>query len=118
MGNVNKSDQMFKSFVAQMAGQATAIYLQAKAEKQEISQQAFEVHDGLRMDLEDYEANLQTIEDRFNEEVAKYKGWWADARREIRELKAQNASLLAKLTVADVNEMVDELMGPPQGGEA
>jgi len=128
MGNVNKSDEMFKTFVAQVAGQATAIFLQAKAEKQEITQQAFEVHDDLRLEIEDYEQNLRQIEVRYNQliekhsqeilrldaEAKKYKKFWHDTLKANKELTKERNDLLDRLSLDD---LADEIMGPPKGGK-
>ena len=64
MSNQNpKSDEMLKSYVAQIASQGVAIFLQQKQEAREQEVGHFEVYDELQTRLEDMEANYRSLEE-------------------------------------------------------
>ena len=128
MENVNKSGEMFKAFVAKIAEQATEIFLQARDEKREIIDRSFEINQELREEIAGHDHNLHKIEDYVNSlkedhaetvkgleaEVERYKKYWHDTLNNNRELVKERNDLLAKLSL---DETVDGLMGPIEGGK-
>lgn len=130
MSNQNpKSDEMLKSYVAQIASQGVAIFLQQKQEAREQEVGHFEVYDELQTRLEDMEANYRSLEEvknnlqselkerlyeieklnRFYESVREErdecKKWWHRQLTENRELKEELR--LAK-ACKSVGEALDE----------
>jgi len=125
----NRSDEMLKSYVAQIASQGVAIFLQQKQEAKEQEVGHFEVYDELQTRLEDMEANYRSLEEVKNnlqselkerlyelqavkedyksvcEERDEVKRWWHRQLTENRELKEELR--LAK-ACKSVGEALDE----------
>lgn len=109
----NRSDEMLKSYVAQIASQGVAIFLQQKQEAREQEVGHFEVYDELQTRLEDMEANYRSLEEVKNnlqtelkerlyelqavkqdyksvcDERDEVKHWWHRQLTENRELKEE-----------------------------
>lgn len=97
---MKKSDEMFKSWVAQMASQSTAIFLQTKEEFQELEKEASIEVESLKIEIEDYENNLGIFEAKFNDlklEKSNYKKWWHEQLALNNELKKELKALQANL---------------------
>jgi peptidoglycan hydrolase CwlO-like protein len=105
-GFISKSDEMMKSLTAQLASQATAIYMQTKSEMREMESQLSAEIDWLKMQVEDLEEArdyLQNENERERETSEKlrkeleeardsletYKKWWLEAEGKISQLKSE-----------------------------
>ncbi len=99
---MKKSDEMFKSWVAQMASQSTAIFLQTKEEFQDLEKESSIEVESLKIELEDYENNLSIFEAKFNDlmlEKSNYKKRWHEQLARNNELEKELKNLRANLSV-------------------
>lgn len=135
MSNQNpKSDEMLKSYVAQIASQGVAIFLQQKQEAKEQEVGHFEVYDKLQTRLEDMEANYRSLEEVKNnlqtelkerlyelqavkedyksvrEERDEVKRWWHRQLTENRELKEELRALQSGASLVDIARGVAEAL--------
>lgn len=115
MSNQNpKSDEMLKSYVAQIASQGVAIFLQQKQEAREQEVGHFEVYDELQTRLEDMEANYRSLEEVKNNlqtelqerlyELQAVKEGWHRQLDTNNDLRKEIGALREKVTIGSVEE--------------
>lgn len=104
MSKEPKSEQMVKSMVAQLAGQAVSIFLQSKEEQRESEAEYAQGLDWLKMEKEDLQERIEFLETKLKEETESkevYQRFWHECLESRDRLRDQIKKLVSDAATSD-----------------